>query len=325
MAYFLGIDGGQSHATALVADSQGRILGRGDADASNHTREEGGLERLAKSINQSVEGALRNAGLLKNKTVSDFRFASAHLAMTGEPEYKAENVQRLLRAERLIVGHNAPGALAGALAGREGVVVLAGTGSVACGVTDEGRFIRVGGHGYLFGDEGAAFAIAREAIIVALRNQDRDEPCGLTPTLLSHFKRKSLKDVIEDFYAGKLSRDKLASFSTRLGKLAERNETAAEEIVDHAACALAEMAVVTALRLDFAQRPIYISYCGEVFKNARLLTRFAAEVSIWLSRTQIVKPRFGPDIGALLLAYRQAGKKTNEKLLANIEETYPGC
>jgi N-acetylglucosamine kinase-like BadF-type ATPase len=243
--------------------------------------------------------------------------------MTGEPEYKENIIQRLLRAERLIVGHDAPGALAGALAGREGVVVLAGTGSVACGATDEGRFIRVGGHGYMFGDEGGAFAIAREAIVVALRNQDRDEPCGLTTALLSHFRRKSLKDVIEDFYAGELSRDKLASFATRVGKLAERSETAAEEIVDHAACALAEMAVVTALRLDFAQRPIYISYGGGVFKNARLLTRFAAEVSIWLSRTQIVKPRFGPDIGALLLAYRQAGKKANEKLLANIEETYP--
>ncbi|MGE0127232.1 MAG: N-acetylglucosamine kinase [Blastocatellales bacterium] len=322
MAYFLGIDGGQSHTTALVADAQGRILGRGNAGASNHTREPGGRERLVSAINQSVEESLRNAGLLKKKAVADFRFASAHLAMTGEPEYKVDIVEELLRTDYLVVGHDAPGALAGALAGKEGVIVLAGTGSVACGETDEGRFVRVGGHGFMFGDEGGAFAIAREAMIVALRNQDRDEPCGLTPALLSHFRRTTLKDIAEDFYAGEMSRDRLASFAARVGKLAERGETAAEEIIDHAACALAEMAVVAALRLDFSHRPICISYGGGVFKNSRLLTRFAAEVSIWLSRTQIVKPRFGPDIGALLLAYRQVGKKTATKLLTNIEETY---
>ncbi len=98
--------------------------------------------------------------------------------------------------------------------------------------------------------------------------------------------------------------------------------TKAEEIIDHAACVLAEMAVVTAVRLDFSSRPIRISYAGGVFKNTGLLTRFAAEVSIWLSRTQIVRPRFGPDVGALLLAYRQAGKKVAAKMLENIGETY---
>src|SRR5215471_15972764 len=132
MAYFLGVDGGQSQTTALVADSQGRILGRGGASASNHTREPGGRERLAQSVNQSVEAALRSAGLLKKKAVADFRFASAHLAMAGEAEYKEAVIHGLLHSERLIVGHDAHGALAGALAGREGVVVLAGTGSVAC-------------------------------------------------------------------------------------------------------------------------------------------------------------------------------------------------
>ncbi len=322
MAYFLGIDGGQSHTTALVADARGRILGRGVAGPSNHTREPGGRERLISSINQSVEAALRDAGLLKKKSVADFRFAGAHLAMAGEPEYKIDIVRELLRADHLVVGHDAPGALAGALAGEEGVIVLAGTGSVACGETRDGKFVRVGGHGYAFGDEGGAFSIAREAMVVALRNQDRDEACGLTPALLSYFRRKTLKDIAEDYYAGEMSRDKLARVAARVGKLAERGEPVAEEIIDHAACVLAEMAVVTAIRLDFSSRPIRISYGGGVFKSARLLTRFAAEVSIWLSRTQIVKPRFGADAGALLLAFRQAGKRVTTKMLANIEETY---
>jgi N-acetylglucosamine kinase-like BadF-type ATPase len=324
MNYFLGLDGGQSHTTALVADARGNILGRGGAGASNHTREPGGRERLIAAITQSVGEALDRAGLskkLKQKPLREFRFAGAHLAMCGVPEYKNDIVRQLLTADVLEVGHDAPGALAGAHAGEEGVIVLAGTGSVACGETREGKFLRVGGHGYMFGDEGSGFAIARESLIVALRNQDRDESCVLTPALLKHFRRASIHDLIEDFYAGELSRDRLASFAARAGKLADQEVGAAQEIVDHAACVLAEMAVVTALRLDFSQRPIRISYGGGVFRNTRLLTRFAAEVSIWLSRTQIIKPRFGPDVGALLLAYRQAGKRVTPKMLANLEKS----
>lgn len=322
MGYFLGIDGGQSHTTAIVADARGNILGRGQAGASNHTREPGGRERLVHAVNQSVGEALRNAGLLKKKQVAEFRFTSAHLAMTGEPEDKIDLVRELLSAEYLEVGHDAPGALAGALGGEEGVIVLAGTGSVACGMTVDGRFVRVGGHGFMFGDEGGAFAIAREAFQIALRNQDRDEPCALTPALLSHFRRATIKEIIEDFYAGILSRDRLASVAARIGRLAERGDVgSAQEILDHAACILAEMAVVTAVRLEFAGRPIRISYGGGVFNNNRLLTRFAAEISIWLSHTQIVKPRYPPDIGALILAYRQAGKSTTAKMFANMETT----
>ncbi len=322
MSYFLGIDGGQSHTSALVADARGNILGRGGAGASNHTREPGGRERLIAAVNTSVAEALNRAELLKKKPVRDFKFASAHLAMCGEPEDKIGIVNGLLTADRIVVGHDAPGALAGAYAGEEGVIVLAGTGSVACGETRDGKYARIGGHGYMFGDEGGGFAMAREALIVALRNQDREDPCTLTPALLKHFRRQTVKDVIEDFYAGQFSRERLASFAARVGKLAEQEDEAAQEIVDHAACVLAEMAVVTAVRLDFSDRLIRISYGGGVFKNIRLLTRFAAEVSIWLSRTQIIKPRFTPEVGALLLAYRQAGKKITPKLLSNFAGTY---
>ncbi|NDD65978.1 MAG: ATPase, partial [Acidobacteria bacterium] len=128
---YLGIDGGQSHTTALIADGRGRLLGRGGAGPSNHTREPGGRERLIGAVRGSVGEAAREAGLSGDNP----RFVSAHLALTGEPDEKIAIVHEILRAEHLVVGHDAPGALAGALAGGDGIVVLAGTGSVACGET----------------------------------------------------------------------------------------------------------------------------------------------------------------------------------------------
>lgn len=321
MKVFLGIDGGQSHTTALVADGRGRILAQGTAGPSNHTREPGGRERLITAVSQSVAEALQLAGLLKGKSLSDFKFASAHLAMTGEPEDKVTIVNELLRAGHLVVGHDAPGALAGALAGGDGVIVLAGTGSVACGVVRNGKFVRVGGHGFLFGDEGGAFAIAREALMIELMNVDAEGEGALKKDLLRHFRRTSLKAIAKDFYAGLISRDELAAFAVRVGKLAERGDGTARGLMDKAAWALVGLAMTTVRRLKLEQKPVEISYGGGVFKSRRLLARFTAELTVELPHAQVVAPRFGPDIGALLLAYRQAGKMITPKLLENISET----
>jgi N-acetylglucosamine kinase-like BadF-type ATPase len=325
MNYYLGVDGGQSHTTALVADGRGRILGRGQAGPSNHTREPGGPERLKDAITQAVGAALQQADLLKRKTLGEFRFASAHLALCGEPEYKIEIVQALLRAENLIVGHDAPGALAGAFAGGDGIIVLAGTGSVACGEAATGvgqrTFVRVGGHGYMFGDEGSAFAIARGALANALTLQDYGAENELQAALLKHFRRPNLKAIAEDFYAGELSRDRIASFAARVGKLAEQGDDLACGLIDKAAYELARMAMVIARQLGLTQKLVNISYGGGVFNSRRLLARFAAEITIELPHSRIIAPRFGPEVGALLLAYRQAGKKINVALLANITET----
>jgi glucosamine kinase len=321
-AYFLGIDGGQSHTTALVADARGHIVGVGHAGASNHTRAPGGRERLSDAVNRSVSEALQRAGLLRTKSVTQFNFASAHLAMTGEPHEKVEIVNGLLRGDYLTVGHDAAGALAGAHAGGEGVIVLAGTGSVACGEAVDARghrqFVRVGGRGYLFADEGSAFAIARQAVSLAMRRADRvDELDELQQALLKHFKRAQVESIIEDFYAGAISRDQLAAFAVRLAALAQRGEKTAQALIDQAAGDLAELAEATVKRLN-TPRQLDISYGGGVFRSKRLFKRFIAEIEKRLPEARIVAPRFGPDVGALLLAYRQAGKRITQRLLTNL-------
>ena len=162
MDYFLGIDGGQSHTTALIADGRGNILGVGQAGASNHTRAPGGRARLTNAVNQAVGAALQQAGLVglpTDENVAAFKFTGAHLALTGEPQDKIGIVSELLQAETLRVGHDAAGALLGAYMGGTGILVLAGTGSVACGETEDTKqlrqYARIGGRGYLFANNEA--------------------------------------------------------------------------------------------------------------------------------------------------------------------------
>lgn len=329
MAYFLGIDGGQSHTTALVADAHGHLLGCGHAGASNHTRAPGGRARLTQAVNQSVGAALQQAGLLQNSTVRAFKFTSAYLALTGVPEDKVAIVNELLAAKFLKVDHDAPGALAGAHAGAPGVIVLAGTGSVACGeavdVRGERHYVRVGGRGYLFADEGSAFAIARQAFALALRRADRvaDQVNGydeLQLALLEHFARPDLASISEDVYAEVLSRDQLASFAAVVAALADSGVSAAQQLLDQAADDLAELAEAVTRRLQSAQ-PLDISYHGGVFKSPRLFAQFTAALARRLPLANIVAPRFDAAIGALLLAYRQAGITITPQLLNQLEAT----
>lgn len=321
MKLYLGIDGGQSHTTALLADRTGRVLGKGHAGPSNHTREPGGRERLISAVSGSIAGAASSAGL----PVSRLRFAAAHLALTGEPEEKIDIVNEILSADHLVVGHDAPAALAGALSGSDGVIVLAGTGSVACGQqtapTGERRYVRVGGHGYLFSDEGGAFAIAREALRRALRNEDSGVEDDLRPLLLSFFRHQNLKAIAQDCYAGEISRDRLASFAARLAKAANRRPGAARQILDQAALDLADLALITVRRLGLEAAPVRVSHAGGVFGNPRLLARFTESLTASLPLVTVTPPRFGPAIGAVLLAFLGAGRRLTPSIIDNLSES----
>lgn len=321
MRFFLGIDGGQSHTAALVADESGRILGRGSAGPSNHTREPGGRERLIEAVTGSAGGALSEAGICVRR-LGDFRFLSAHLALTGEPADKVAIVREILQADHLEVAHDAPAALAGALACEPGVIVLAGTGSVACGRASNGRFVRVGGHGYLFDDRGSAFAIARDAISKALSDKDRGLGSELAAELTAFFDRPDIGAIAQDVYAGVISRDALAGFAARVGALAESGSAQARTIIDRAADDLAELAATVAGRLDDPQAELHVTYGGGVFRSALLMERFRELVEAALPGARIVHPRFGPDVGALLLAFKLAGRTITPDLIDSISISF---
>ena len=322
--YYLGIDGGQSHTTALIADGDGVILGRGLSGPSNHTREPGGRERLERAVSESVSDALRAAGLMDRGAIGDFYFHSAHLAMTGEPEDKIAIVEQILTAENLVVGHDAPGALSGALAGEDGIIVLAGTGSVAYGEMQiskiSRREVRVGGNGYIFGDEGSGFWMGKESLRLAIYGEDRGlfEDETFKSALLTYFKRDQLKNIAKDFYAGIISREQLASFSSRIDRLARQGDEIALGLLNRSATDLAELAEATAIQLGATKKRIQISYGGGVFLSKFLLKQFKVMVKELLPKSHVTAPVFTPDIGALLLAYRQANRKITKNLLANL-------
>ena len=153
---------------------------------------------------------------------------------------------------------------------------------------------------------------------LALRRADRaPELDQFQRVLLNHFKRAALADIAEDVYAGALARDEFAGFTARVAALAERGNRTAQSLLAEAASELAELAVITLRRLS-AHQPLPVSYGGGVFRSRFLFNQFVAKLNEQVPGVTVVPPRFGPDLGALILAYRQAGRPLTPKLLSNL-------
>ncbi len=148
--------------------------------------------------------------------------------------------------------HDAPVALAGAVQTRPAIVVIAGTGSVAYGEDGAGGAVRVGGWGYLFGDEGSAFAVARDALAQAMGADDRAVPSPLGEAALAFFDRRDLRELATVALQGRIGRDALAAFARVVHDAARLGEPEAEAIVERAAAALAALAATAIDRLGLA-------------------------------------------------------------------------
>lgn len=317
---FLGIDGGQSHTEAVIADEKGNILGTGFGGALDHGNLPEGRTRLKNAIVESVNDALQKAGL---SNIENTKFVSAHCGLTGGADYKDEIVREIIDAENLVVTHDALTALFGATGGKAGIVVIAGTGSIVFGIDERGKTARAGGLGYIFSDEGSGFWLALETIKLAVKEQDgviADH--DLQNSVLDFFKVGAIRELTNDFYNGKISRDKIANFAKTISGQAENGNVFLENLIKFGADCLVENVKGAAKNLEFENGTFTVSAVGGMFRGA-LMKRFFIEIlNEKIENAEFCEPKFPPPIGALFLAYQNSNIELNEQMLSNLEINY---
>jgi len=287
---FGGIDGGQSSTTAVVGDGDGRVLGRGTAGPADEV----GCDARSTRLKDGLEGAL--AAALDDATLPrDARFEVIVAGISGyagatvgvAPSFNAASVRLM---------HDAPIAHAGALGGKPGVVIVAGTGSVVYGVSESGIALTAGGYGYLFGDEGSAFSIGRGAIYFALRDEDEGYESGAIRLVRAHFGVDSPRQVQHAVYAGRIARDGIAAFARAVLDL---DDIELKHMVDDDVTVLAQSAFGLRGRLGLPlDAPVAIA--GGLSRNPNYLESFDAAIKH--CPLNLVLPLDEPVIGALTLA-----------------------
>ena len=311
--FYLGVDGGQSSTTALIANDNGQVLGVGRSGPCNHVTGAEARIRFLSVVGECLRQATEQAGIDGN-----LEFAAACLGFSGGAQDKRAYIEELIRSRHTKVTHDAEIALLGATDGQAGIVVIAGTGSIAFGRNNEGRTARAGGWGYIFGDEGGAFDIARRSLRAALRMEEGwGEATDLRERLLQTMSAPSANDLMHRFYTG-IPRQQIAALAPLVDESATRGDSVATAILREAADELVRLAQGVYRTLFVAPASVPVAYIGGVFQSERLRQSFIGSVRSVLS-CEAIRPHNSPAAGALLEALRLDGNTSTLKAVPEIK------
>lgn len=234
----LGLDIGGSKTQALRAED-GIIVQEAIAGSAN-----------VASVGSGEAGRQLDV-ILERLGADDIRAVCAGAAgvdtPAGEAQLRDLLAKRLPNA-RIRVVHDSQLILA-ASGVVDGIAVISGTGSVAWG-RRAGQHARAGGWGYLLGDEGSGYWVAREAVRRTLARIDRGEPADrLGQQLAADCGLQATEQLLDHFYA-QPDRRYWAGRARVVFELANSGDPVSTQIVESAAAALTELAVAIAGRLD---------------------------------------------------------------------------
>lgn len=298
--FYLGVDGGQSSTKALIADEHGRIIGYGVGGPCNHISGPEAREKFRNAVGSCLQQACEQARI----EASTIEFAAACLGFSGGAEDKDAFTRELIRSKKYKVTHDAEIALSGATAGRPGIIVIAGTGSMAFGRNEAGKTARAGGWGYIFGDEGSAFDLVRQALRYALK---LEEGWGLETVLRDLLLRatgaRDANALLHWFYTKEFPRDRVASFAPLVTDAAANGDKIAQMIVRTAAVNLMWLARGVHDSLFGKFETVPVCYVGGVFRSERLRADFVEEIK-HVMQCDVSFPVYGAAAGAVLEALR---------------------
>ena len=310
---YLAIDGGQSGTVAIVADSEGTVWGIGHGGPIRHYEETDASSFIRVALSTAIAEALHD--------VPEASISVCTLALTGSTGHARSALNDFAQPTRTIfLESDAFAALASGIAGRGGIAVIAGTGTVALAQSKcpaSARHILVGGWGWALGDEGSGFWIAMEGLKRAARAVDGTASLtSLTTQLPLALGQPNMRAVYNVITGKRFDRTEIAKLARVVMKCAEEGDAAAESILDRAAQSLADLVVATAKQaefLDHTERVVVLSG-GILSSDSPIVPRVRSQIIARLPAFTSVVPAFPPVIGAYFLALESDGIAVTEDI-----------
>lgn len=310
--YALGVDGGGTKTQAAVVAADGTLLGQGRGGPANlHFAP---ADAVRRSLRQAVDQALAEAGIdpgaiaLAVGTFAGGWPPSELAPVSGVAPWAVVPEHEVWMASALLAG--------------EGAVVLSGTGAFEWARGPRGEH-RTDGLGMLLGDEGSAYWLAREALLAVGRASDGRGPA----TALS----QGLRQATGGDDAGALGRwlyrpdgvvaprHEVAALAPVVTRLAQAGDAAAAAICRRAAEHLWRGARICIRRSGLAGRPFPLVLAGGVLAAPAVREPLLAKLARAYPTARAVRPRFGPAVGAALIALSRLGVGWDDAFAARLE------
>jgi N-acetylglucosamine kinase-like BadF-type ATPase len=243
--HVLGIDAGGTKTVCLLASADGTVLAEARGEGANlQAVGELGVEKV---LHQVMEDAIGERPILP---------AVICLGIAGvDREEDAAVIRAVMRRislkARVVVTNDALVALVAGAGLGPGIVVIAGTGSIAYGHDGHGRAARAGGWGYILGDEGSGYWIGRLALRAVVREADgRGRPTALTPLILRHFGVTKPQELVHEIYYRPMRPAAIAALARYVQEARDGHDDVASDLLDTAARELVASADSVARQLQ---------------------------------------------------------------------------
>ena len=324
--YWLGVDGGGTNTRARLfrapadpaVDLADCLVGEGRAAAANFHRV--GVEAATNAILTAVTQACRQAKISLHQITG----ACIGLAGVSHPDnhrkmYAA--IEQALPTLNFTLETDARIALAGATAGKPGIVIIAGTGSIAYGVNKDGEVARAGGWGPTLGDEGSGTYIGRRALEAVMTAYDRrvHEETQLTEKICRFFNVNTPPELPAVIYSPNNNvMPQIAQLSKLVVATAQEGDATAIEILKDAAHELARAIKAVIEQLAMQQDEFQIGYVGGVFGADELILQpLREEITAFAPKAKIALPMEKPAVGAAKMAMANFIQSRDQLLVAH--------
>lgn len=301
--WIFGIDGGGTSTRLRIESLEGKMLYQAESLSMNPRSV--GWNGSRKTLDDLFSGMYKSINLSADNCISGFAGVAGidREADTGMMRSIIREAGNLGFDTLIEVKNDSIPALAGAFGELRGILLIAGTGSIAVGADSVGRIIRSGGWGHILGDEGSAYWVGLRALNAAIRFQDTRGPqTDLLGRALAYFGEKEAVSLIPAIYED-FDKAKIAAFARIVAEEQDRGDETARQIFIEAAEELALLATSIAIRLGEATIGGKIAFSGGfITNNERLWRDTEARILSTLPRHRVVVPQADATTGACILA-----------------------
>ncbi len=297
----IGIDAGGSKTDAILADGRGEVISRarrGGANLAAH-----GELAVEKTLHDVIDAVLGEGHLRPD--VICLGIAGVDRA---EDDAIIRGIMRRIgaRAEVLITNDALIALVAGAGV-QPGVVVIAGTGSIAYGRNARNEAARAGGWGYLLADEGSGFWIGRQALRAVVRAADGRGPAtALSPLVLEFFGVSRPEELVREVYRHYLKPGDIARGARLVEQARKDGDGVAARIASDAADELSAAVHSVIRQLDLSDDFPVVMAGGAFHAVPWLQDALRARVSDIVPTGSVHLLTTEPAIGAVRLALAEA-------------------
>ena len=302
MAFYLGIDAGGTKTICAISNGR-EIVGKGGSGTIKIKKV--GPEKARIALEETLARAF-DAAKLTPEQVSASCIGVAGAGLPEVVEWTTTNMRELVPGPLRVVG-DSDIAHESAFYGGPGVLVIAGTGSIAIGKNSRGVTARAGGWGPMISDEGSGFWIGRRAVAAAMRAYDAGQSTSLITKIMEGWKIATRDAVVS--IANSSPPPDFSALVPQVLECADNGDALAEEILSIAGAELAQLAKIVIRKLSLGGTLLKAAICGGVFKHSATIRQvFFNALRADLPDIETIPEAVDPIYGALSLAIKEAEK-----------------